>query len=67
MRINSDGSAQKYTNKNYRDNDIHSTSSHLLFSVIMHVLSLMLGERMLPIQYVSVIFLALYMEEISVI
>ena len=36
--MNSDGSAQKYTNKNYRDNDIHSTSLHLLFSVIMHVL-----------------------------
>ena len=28
-----------YTSKNYRENDIHSTSVHLLFSVIMHVLA----------------------------
>ena len=53
--MNSDGSAQKYTNKNYRDNDIHSTSLHLPFSVIMHVLSLILGKRILPIQYISAI------------
>ena len=35
-----DGRAKKYTNKICRDNHIHYTSLHLLFSIITHLLSL---------------------------